>query len=291
VPGCCACCPPPDPRTGNYRAEGCHVGSPAVRRLLAPDGALGALADALLAPRRHKTHLFNDQYIVKPPSSAHARFSWHRDSQWCDEPDANERDDDVAKTNDKNNASGSAGSARDAPSYLSLWTALDDAHAANGAVRVLPYPRDDHGDGVALPVPVSGSHAERSSAYPLNAARLNALAIDRWRDDDAAAEASVAFADVVIADVRAGSVLAMSDKVLHCSGPNASSATRRAWMPQFSDGAVARRDPRDDEKGAPVALAVPIDALEVGCESIAIRRRVPPREPRAASAGRVARET
>ena len=268
MPGCCACCPPPDPRTGNYRAEGCHVGSPAVRRLLAPDGALGALADALLAPRRHKTHLFNDQYIVKPPSSAHARFSWHRDSQWCDEPDANERDDDVAKTNDKNDASGSAGSARDAPSYLSLWTALDDAHAANGAVRVLPYPRDDHGDdrgdGVALPVPVSGSHAERSSAYPLNAARLNALAIDRWRDDDAAAEASVAFADVVIADVRAGSVLAMSDKVLHCSGPNASSATRRAWMPQFSDGAVARRDPRDDERAAPVALAVPIDALEWG---------------------------
>ena len=80
----------------------------------------------------------------------------------------------------------------------------------------------------------------------------------------------MAFADVVIADVRAGSVLAMSDKVLHCSGPNASSATRRAWMPQFSDGAVARRDPRDDERAAPVALAVPIDALEVGRDT---RRR------------------
>lgn len=100
--------------------------------------------------------------------------------------------------------------------------------------------------------------------YPLDAARLDALAIDRWRDDDAAAEASVAFADVVIADVRAGSVLAMSDKVLHCSGPNASSVTRRAWMPQFSDGAVTRRPATDDDKdgrGEPVALAVPIDAL------------------------------
>lgn len=29
-----------------------------------------------------EVHLFNDQYIVKPPSSAHARFPWHRDSQW-----------------------------------------------------------------------------------------------------------------------------------------------------------------------------------------------------------------
>ena len=264
VPGCCACCPPPDPRTGNYRAEGCRVGSPAVRRLLAPDGALGALAAALLAPLRHKTHLFNDQYIVKPPSSAHARFSWHRDSQWCDEPDAARRDDD-GTTKNENRA---AGSTRDAPSYLSLWTALDDAHAANGAVRVLPYPRDGDGDGEwdsdPDPVPVPGrGHAERSSAYPLDAARLDALAIDRWRDDDAAAEASVAFADVVIADVRAGSVLAMSDKVLHCSGPNASSVTRRAWMPQFSDGAVTRRPASDDTdgRGDPVALAVPIDAL------------------------------
>jgi ectoine hydroxylase-related dioxygenase (phytanoyl-CoA dioxygenase family) len=271
VPGCCACCPPPDPRTGNYRAEGCRVGSPAVRRLLAPDGALGALAAALLAPLRHKTHLFNDQYIVKPPSSAHARFSWHRDSQWCDEPDAaqhhddDDDDDDAETTKSENRA---AGSTRDAPSYLSLWTALDDAHAANGAVRVLPYPRDGdgdgHGDGESDPDPVPGrGHAERSSAYPLDAARLDALAIDRWRDDDAAAEASVAFADVVIADVRAGSVLAMSDKVLHCSGPNASSVTRRAWMPQFSDGAVTRRPASDDKdgRGAPVALAVPIDAL------------------------------
>ena len=45
-------------------------------------------------------------------------------------------------------------STRDAPSYLSLWTALDDAHAANGAVRVLPYPRD--GDGESDPDPVPG---------------------------------------------------------------------------------------------------------------------------------------
>lgn len=150
VPGCCACCPPPDPRTGNYRAEGCRVGSPAVRRLLAPDGALGALAAALLAPLRHKTHLFNDQYIVKPPSSAHARFSWHRDSQWCDEPDAAQHRDDDADNDDaagtSKNENRAAGSTRDAPSYLSLWTALDDAHAANGAVRVLPYPRDGDGD-------------------------------------------------------------------------------------------------------------------------------------------------
>ena len=105
VPGCCGCCPAPDPRTGGYRSEACAVTRAAVDATLAPDGPLGALARALLggsepsaAGRERKDEkeppgtatdddvcLFNDQYIVKPPSSAAARFTWHRDSQWCDE--------------------------------------------------------------------------------------------------------------------------------------------------------------------------------------------------------------
>ena len=49
--------------------------------------------------------------------------------------------------------------------------------------------------------------------------------------------------------MRAGDVLFMSDRVLHCSGPNASDKVRRAWMPQFSSGPVL------DASGAPVAVA------------------------------------
>ena len=53
VPGCCGCCPAPDPRTGGYRSEACAVTRAAVDATLAPDGPLGALARALLGARSH----------------------------------------------------------------------------------------------------------------------------------------------------------------------------------------------------------------------------------------------
>jgi ectoine hydroxylase-related dioxygenase (phytanoyl-CoA dioxygenase family) len=67
----------------------------------------------------------------------------------------------------------------------------------------------------------------------------------------------------VLVELRAGSVLAMSDAVYHRSGPNVSDRARRAWMPQFSDGDVlAKKKKEGGERRwewGPVALAAPID--------------------------------
>ena len=122
--------------------------------------------------------------------------------------------------------------------YVSLWTALDDVDATNGCVRVLPYP-------AARELEIHEKNASR---------RLDVLSRKRWREDLSDRErdeAAAAFRDVRVCVMRAGDTLCMSDRVLHCSGPNASGALRRAWMPQFSKRAIRKRD------GEPTALAVP----------------------------------
>ena len=191
--------------------------------------------------------LFNDQYIVKPPSSAAARFTWHRDSQWCDEAAGSPT---LGKRKTENSeARNVANVARQSPTrpfnasltrvpYVSLWTALDDVDATNGCVRVLPYP-------AARELEIHEKNASR---------RLDVLSRKRWREDLSDRErdeAAAAFRDVRVCVMRAGDTLCMSDRVLHCSGPNASGALRRAWMPQFSKRAIRKRD------GEPTALAVP----------------------------------
>ena len=265
VPGCCGCCPAPDPRAGGYRSEACAVTRAAVDATLAPDGPLGALARALLGgsepsaafskdekePLGTATDddvcLFNDQYIVKPPSSAAARFTWHRDSQWCDEAAGSPTSPTLGKR--KTEAQTVANVARQSPPrfnaqrvpYVSLWTALDDVDATNGCVRVLPYPAARDGE--------SEIHHEDDASR-----RLDVLSRNRWREDLSDRErdeAAAAFRDVRVCVMRAGDTLCMSDRVLHCSGPNASGALRRAWMPQFSKRAIRKRD------GEPTALAVP----------------------------------
>jgi ectoine hydroxylase-related dioxygenase (phytanoyl-CoA dioxygenase family) len=277
VPGCCGCCPPPDPRVGGYRSEACAVTRAAVDATLAPDGPLGALARALLSGSVASSSssefgvsretgigtgtgtddvcLFNDQYIVKPPSSADARFAWHRDSQWCDDATI------VA-------AAGNSRHVRRVP-YVSLWTALDDTDATNGCVRVMPYPpatdkavrtrhkrrRVDDADADEC---INDAHFAASSRYAHDANRLNVLSDLRWRENLTATErknAAEAFRTVRVCAVRAGTVLCMSDRVMHCSGPNASRGIRRAYMPQFSRRAVLKKN------GETVALAVPVNDI------------------------------
>ena len=278
VPGCCGCCPPPDPRVGGYRSEACAVTRAAVDATLAPDGPLGALARALLsgsvasssssefgvsreagtatATGTDDVCLFNDQYIVKPPSSADARFAWHRDSQWCD--DAEEE------------ISAAASDSRDVRRvpYVSLWTALDDTDATNGCVRVMPYPpppeastrprekrRRVDADAEFIK---NDAHFAASSRYAHDAKTLNVLSETRWSETLTATErqnAAEAFRAVRVCAVRAGTVLCMSDRVMHCSGPNASRETRRAYMPQFSKRAVFKIN------GKPTALAVPANEI------------------------------
>ncbi|KAK9830590.1 hypothetical protein WJX81_002568 [Elliptochloris bilobata] len=91
------------------------------RLLLGP--RLQDLAAVLLGCKN--CFLFNDQYIVKPSRSRLSAFAWHCDSAWC------------------------GGSEVEYHPYLSIWVALDDIHAGNGALLVRP---SSGGDDVLLEV-------------------------------------------------------------------------------------------------------------------------------------------
>jgi len=84
--------------------------------------------------------------------------------------------------------------------YVSLWCALDDVNEENGTIAVLP--------GTHL-----GASLEEASLPPATG--------------DMCEEARIITAP-------AGTLVALSDTVLHCSGRNLSDAARRAWMPQVS---------------------------------------------------------
>ena len=109
--------------------------------------------------------------------------------------------------------------------YLSAWCALDDATEHNGCLHLQP-----------------GSHSAEG-----------------WRDmgqrgrhppPELAGRGSQA---AVAVPVAAGSAVLMLDSVLHCSGPNRSQHSRRAWMPQLSVRPILQLD-----TGQPLALAVPL---------------------------------
>lgn len=172
---------------------------------VAASGGIAAIVRALL--RTEDVRLFNDQYVVKPPTRSGTSlrsscFDWHHDSQWCR---AEEGDEDWVC----------------AP-YLSCWVALDDVSEENGTLRMLPYP----------PAASHASHRERARAYPPRDSLASPLTDDSI---DSIGR---------LLTMRAGSVVFFSDLVLHCSGPNVSDAVRRAWMPQFSAGPVLRRNGR-----------------------------------------------
>lgn len=73
--------------------------------------------------------LFNDQYIVKPPTCVASGFAWHQDSDWCLER------------------------ANGCSQYLSLWCALDDMSQENGCLQVRVCAADEQvHDAKCLPV-------------------------------------------------------------------------------------------------------------------------------------------
>ena len=53
--------------------------------------------------------------------------------------------------------------------------------------------------------------------------------------------------------VEAGTAVVMGDRLMHCSLPNNSHHSRRAWMPQFSQQPILSLS-----TDCPVALAVPL---------------------------------
>lgn len=195
------------------------------------------------------------QYIIKPAHSRGSTFRWHRDSDWC-----------------------SAGLAQ-RHRYLSLWVALDDMSAGNGALWVVPgshtapWPTPESGrqdveqqrdggaahgdkgctagcgDDAAQPACDDDAYEPAAAGAP---AAASAPAQQQIPHSQAAAAGGAAGmpAGAVPLYVKAGTAVVMTDTLLHGSGPNLSRHDRRAWMPQFSAGPLLWRD-----TAAPVAFA------------------------------------
>ncbi|GIL64650.1 hypothetical protein Vafri_18519 [Volvox africanus] len=134
-------------------------------------------------PRGEGPYLFNEQFIVKPSSSSSAAaFGWHRDSDWCRGRQEYEYSP-----------------------YVSVWVALDDMTADNGALAVLP------GSHVASGANGAGDAVSKGRQPPEHLF------------------------------VPAGTAVVFMDTLLHASGPNYSLHMRRAWMAQFSALPILRR--------------------------------------------------
>ncbi|KAK9817804.1 hypothetical protein WJX72_002453 [[Myrmecia] bisecta] len=108
--------------------------------------------------------------------------------------------------------------------YISVWIALDDMHPGNGSLHIKPLQQTQH----AAP---PGAVENGGSANTADCAK-----------------------QAVAVTVAAGTLVVMCDRVVHCSGPNNSLHTRRAWMPQFSAGPICQRS-----DGSLVSLAVPLN--------------------------------
>jgi len=97
--------------SGGVVTGGAGGGDPVADLLFSPQ--LRTLVETLLGG---PAWLYNEQYIVKPPSCDGAKFQWHRDSDSC-KPGVEQRP------------------------YLSMWCALDDVHEDNGTLFIQPYPQ------------------------------------------------------------------------------------------------------------------------------------------------------
>ena len=102
------------------------------------------------------------------------------------------------------------------PSHA-VWCALDDATALNGCLVVVPCSHRR---------PVQEQQQQQQQQQQQG----------------------------VPLEVAAGTAIITIDSLLHCSGPNYSNFSRRAWMPQFSSQPLRWQD-----GGGLVALAVPLE--------------------------------
>ena len=122
--------------------------------------------------------LFNEQFVVKGPHTG-ASFAWHQDSGYLDQPHA---------------------------PYLSVWVALDDTNAENGALSVIP--RDVRTE--------PGIEPHRWDEYGKE--RVGYEGPDTG----------------VRLDAAAGTVVVFSSLTLHRSSANVTPKPRRAYLVQYS---------------------------------------------------------
>jgi ectoine hydroxylase-related dioxygenase (phytanoyl-CoA dioxygenase family) len=153
-------------------------------------------ARALVGP---EAYLFIELFILKLPHNR-VPFGWHQDHGYVD-------------------AYGYGGYT---PS-LSVWTALDDMTAENGALEVLPFTQ------------------RRFGAVP-----------PHRQDEHGNFVADFGSPSGTMLPMPAGSVIVQSGLLPHRSGLNASDTIRRAYLCQFSPRPVV------DDRGRPIQMAVPL---------------------------------
>jgi len=108
--------------------------------------------------------------------------------------------------------------------YLTCWCALDDVSEVNGTVRLLPYSRADTKETIL-------DHERDEVSSDLVA----------YFGDDPGDPVSV----------PAGSIVAFTSYLLHCSGPNTTKHMRRVYLAQYSGAPITHPD------GTPWSMAVP----------------------------------
>lgn len=177
---------------------------------------------------------------MKPPHVEGTAFAWHRDSKWCDTADV------------------------EYSPYLSFWCALDDVGEENGTLYIKPYPTC----GIVAHSDVTASNSNNSPRREGKNRGGKQDEIQRkggGEDGDVHLTASMLYDPMpasasceegVPMTLSAGSVVILSDRVLHCSGSNISDKPRRVWMPQFSRRPLRRRLAGSDSEL--VSFAVPL---------------------------------
>lgn len=146
------------------------------------------MADVVGSLLGDDAYLFLELFVVKAPHSGMS-FGWHQDSGYL------------------------MGN-RHLP-YLSLWCALDDATAENGALHLLPYDR-----------------AGTREVVPHRKDRDTNDFVGFHGDDPG-----------IIVPVPRGSIVALSSTLFHRSGPNITGTPRRAFLASYSS------EPITDSKG------------------------------------------
>ena len=154
------------------------------------------LARALVGP---EAYLFIELFILKLPHNR-VPFGWHQDHGYVD----------------------AYGFGHYAPN-VSVWAALDDVTAENGALEVLPFTE------------------RRFDTVPLHRP-----------DEHGNFVADFGVTSGTMLPVPAGSLVVMSGLLPHQSGLNGSDAIRRAYLCQFSPRPVV------DERGRAIQMAVPV---------------------------------
>ncbi|KAF9179958.1 hypothetical protein BGZ50_006561 [Haplosporangium sp. Z 11] len=196
--------------------------------------------------------LFNEQYIVKTPKSGStSQFEWHQDAQYMDQ------------------------FAQDSFPIVSCWTALDDVNQMNGTLLIEPFPRPlNTASETYFDLPASLEdpkihlqyHQGLASCYKDKLDKNQALtqALDRRTKNMTSRPLGSPLETLdpqhweseiqrpILVQAPAGSTVFLSGFVRHCSLGNTSSKFRRAYMPQFSAGAVVAED------GRVISLAVPV---------------------------------